>query len=146
MTALIVDRIKNGEYARQVHRVTPEAGTSLEEVLEPSYWANVAAKFTQGDKVEILPEDGAYYAEALVVVCSRIHAKLQLLLHKQFHEQEKPAAKENKPKDPFEIAFKGPQRRWSVIRTSDLTYVKEGFGDKEAAQKWLEDNLKDLEA
>lgn len=144
-TKLIADGIKLAEHARNLHRVTPDAGTSLEDVLKPDYWSHVGAKIMQGDRVEILPADGAWYAEALVVSCSRIHVKLAVLMHKVFFEQKKAEeGKEAPKKEPFEIAFKGPQRRWSVIRTKDATYVKEGFATKEEAQVWLDANKADL--
>ena len=146
MSKLIGDRVKSAEYARQIHRVTPEAGTTLADVLTPEYWVHVAAKFIVGDKVEVFPEGGAWYAEAVVVACSRIHVKLALLLHKEIHAVEKTSPKVELKKAPFEIAFKGPQRKWSVVRTKDSTYVREGFDDKDGATKWLSDNQKDLMA
>lgn len=142
-TKLIADRIKLAEHARNLHRVAPDEGTTLEEVLRPDYWSHVGFKVAQGDKMEIMPADGSWYAEALVVSCSRIHVKLIVLSHKVIFEQEKKEVKESF-KPPFEIAFKGPQRRWSIIRTKDKTYVKEGFSEKEEATKWLEENKADL--
>lgn len=139
---LLSERMKESAYVRQDHRVTPEEGTTLEEVLAPDYWAHVAGRMHVGDKVEIFPDGGAYYAECLVVSCSRLHAKLVVLLEKQFHAPTK-VAKDAK-KEPLVVEFKGPQRKWSVIRTKDLEIVKEQFASKEEATAWLEENKADI--
>jgi hypothetical protein len=143
-----VGRIKGAEYARNVHRVTPEATNQLKDVLNPAYWAHVAAKLALYDEIEVIPEGGAWYAKLLVVGCSKLHAKVAVLLVKQLQEKasDKPVGDEGSggEKPAFSVAFKGPQRKWSVIRTSDNAYVKEGFDNKEDAAKWLEDNEADL--
>lgn len=144
-TKLIADGIKLAEHARNLHRIAPDSDTTIDDVLKPDYWSHVGAKIAVGDKMEILPVDGAWYLEALVVSCSRVHVKLVVLVQKEVFERAKkdpktPAA----AKAPFEIAFKGPQRKWSVIRTKDATYVKEAFSSREEAEAWLKENEADL--
>ena len=140
---LLADRLKLAEHARQLHRVSPDEGTTFNEVLEPAYWVHVGSKLIVGDKVEIMPKDGAWYAEAVVVSCSRVHARIAPVVYKQFFEQKAPA-KEGDSKEPLEVSFKGPQRKWSVIRTKDKTYVKEGFDTREDASAWMKANEADL--
>lgn len=144
-TKLIADGIKLAEHARNLHRITPDSDTTIDDVLKPDYWSHVGAKMSVGDKVEVLPADGAWYLEALVVSCSRVHVKLVVLTQKEIFERAKKEPKSpTAQKVPFEIAFKGPQRKWSVIRTKDATYIKEGFGSREEAELWLKNNEADL--
>lgn len=140
---LIPQRIKGAEYARNTHRAYPEATAQLKDVLDPSYWSHVAAKFALYDVVEVIPDGGAWYAQLLVTGCSKQHAKMSVLLAQKLRVEEAPK-QEDAPKPKFVVEFKGPQRKWSVIRTSDKAYVKEGFDSKEDAAKWLSENEADL--
>jgi hypothetical protein len=135
------NRVKGAEFARNIHRATPEASTQFKDVLEPAYWAHVAQKFALYDVIEVIPEGGAWYAQLLVVGCSKLHAKTQTLLFTKLSE-----VKEPEDKAAFRVEFKGPQRKWAVIRASDKAYVQEGLDSKEDAAKWLEANEADLSA
>lgn len=139
---IIASRVTAAEYARQCHRVTPEAGSKLSDMLVPSYWAHVAAKLHEGDFVEILPEDKAWYAQGIVMSCSQVHARIEVLVSKVLAEEAKPevAAKD----EPFEITFKGPSRKWSILRVEDKAVVKEQFDSKKDANAWLEANRTEL--
>ena len=137
---LVPNRRKLAEYARRVHRVYPEQSAELKDLLDPGYWAHVAAEFTNGDMIEALPEGGAWYAQLIVVGCSKQHARVAVVSMTKLRSAEE--APKDKPA--FTAEFKGPQRKWSVIRTSDKSYVKEGLDSKEEALKWLEDNEADL--
>lgn len=141
MSKMLAERVSLAEHSRQIHRVKPDAETPLKELLDADYWVHVAAKFHVGDKLEIFPEGGAWYAEALVVSCSRIHAKLLVLVHEQID-----VVKVDKDKkiEPFYHAYRGGTAKHSVMRTSDKAVVKEGFDSRAAADTWLEENLADL--
>lgn len=143
MPKLIADRVALAEHTRQVHRIKPEAGTVLKEMLVPEYWAHVAAKFHVGDKLEIFVEGGAWYAEALITSCSRIHAKLLVLQYEQIDEA--PVSKETK-KEPFYHAYRGTTAKHSVLRTSDKAVVKEGFESRDEAVEWLAKHQDELKA
>lgn len=129
------------QYARQVHAVTPPEGTTLEEMLDPAYWGHVSARFHQYDRIEVVPQGGAFYAELLVTNCSLVHAKVAVLHVKELQ----PLVKEEADKD-FSIEFKGPNRKWSVLRAGDKAIVKDVFTSKEEARAWLTANRKDLTA
>lgn len=145
---LVQGRIKGAEYARNIHRATPEASTELKDVLSPAYWSHVAAKFALHDIIEVIPDGGAWYAQLLIVGCSKQHAKVVVLLAQKLNQgdkkQEDPK-KDSTPTQPaFVVEFKGPQRKWSIIRSADKEYIKEGFDNKEAAAAWLAENEADL--
>ena len=135
-------RVKEASFARNAHRATPEASTQIKDVLDPAYWAHVAKGFALYDIIEVVPEGGAWYAQLLVVGCSKLHAKTRTLMFVKLGEGQK----DKEPNTAFVVEFKGPQRKWSVIRVSDKSYAKEGFDSKEDAAKWLEDNEADLSA
>jgi len=140
-TKILSERVKQADYARNIFRVEPDRGTEIEELLDPGYWVHVAAKFGVGDKVEVFPVGGEYYAEFLVVAGSRVHLKLVPLLVKQLAKAQPASAKDgNVPNIPFKIEHKGSVHKWSVIRVSDKEYVKDGFATRDEAAAWLEKN------
>lgn len=139
---LVPNRLKGAEFARNAHRATPEGSTQLKDVLDPAYWSHVAAKFAVYDIIEVIPDGGAWYAQLLITACSKQHAKVSVLNMTKLRETPVVEPKGEAPK--FVVEFKGPQRKWSVIRTSDKAYVKEGFDSKEDAAAWLVENEADL--
>lgn len=133
------------EFARQVHRVTPVEGTKLEELREPEYWSHVAGKMHQHDRIEVLPQGGAFFAELLVISCSKVHVKVAVLNYVGLSAPAKAKEKEAPTADEvFDLQFKGPQRKWSIIRKSDKAVVKENFESKDDAAAWLSSNKANL--
>jgi len=144
MVKLNIDRIKEAEYVRHAFRVTVPVTVSYQETLDPTFWGHVASKLTVGDKIEIVPEDFSWYAEVIVRACSRVHAAVGAITFKEFHSK-----KENKPAsaDPdFSIDWKGPQRKYAVIRLADKEVIKDGFASREDGAAWLEENRVEVTA
>ena len=135
MSKLTADRIKLAEYARQVHRVTTPEGITYPEILASEFWAHVSGTFTKGDLIEVFAEDSSWYAQLLVLDCSRLHAKVASLVYQSL------AVKAKRAEDTaFSVEFKGPNRKWSVIRKKDKEIVKENFESKDDANVWLDEN------
>jgi hypothetical protein len=134
MKKLNPSEYNRAEYARAVHFVSPAEGVTLADLQEPAFWAHVSAKFHAYDKIEVVPQGGAYYAELLVVNCSGTHAKVAVLQHKELSVKK---AKDAPADEVFGVEFKGPQRKWAIIRKADKAIVKEEFASKDEAFAWL---------
>lgn len=48
------------------HEVVPAAGTPVDNLLMPTFWANVSQKMRRGDTIIACPRDGAWAVELLV--------------------------------------------------------------------------------
>jgi len=142
MSKLNNDRIKDAEYARRIHRVDLPAGLKLQDLVPADFWGHVSGKFTRGDLIEVFAEDNSFYAELIVLDCSRLHAKTEVVLYQHIGATKGKAVKLEDPDFTFE--FKGPQRKWSVIRKKDKEIAKEGFADAAEASAWLNANRDDL--
>lgn len=125
-------RFKSAEYERTLWVATPEPGVSVKDLLAPEYWAHVGAKLRPWDRIEVRAEDGAYFAELLVLDASRLWAKVQVI-----HHVELPRVEDTAPDDPFEVKWRGPQAKFGVIRRADKSVLKDGFADRNAAADWL---------
>lgn len=129
---------------REVWQARVEPGTTLDEMLEPSFWAHVAGKIDVrgfGSKIEVIAEDGSFYAE-LLVTYSTMREIRAVKLHWVDLERTDPLSM---PDAPYIAEHKG-FGKWRVLRTSDRTVARDGFNSKEDAQRWIDSHVKALAA
>lgn len=134
-------RVKLTEFARQSHHVVPEEGTKFDDILREEYWAAVAVGFKPGDLIEIHAEDGSFFAELYVRACGRNWAKMALLRKVELEPIEAAVASPE-----FEAAWKGPHRKFAVIRLSDSAIIRDGFETREQAGEYIKSHTKALAA
>lgn len=72
-------RLVQADFRRNLWLAQPEPGTALRELLDPHYWAHNARKMKRGDRIEILAEDNAYFAELIVLQAGNVFAKVEVL-------------------------------------------------------------------
>lgn len=131
-------RFTQADYVRSCWAVTAEAGTKPEDLAKLDYWAHVSSSLKPWDKIEVRAEDGAFYAELLVMQASRNWAKVRLINLVELNE-EGPAAEKV---EGHIVKWSGPHSKFRVIRESDGAVLHEGAPDKAAAHKWLTDHLR----
>lgn len=131
---ILRNRVKSAEYVRNIFCATPEIGTKYEDVLKPEYWTHVSATLHPTDRIEVLAEDGAWFAELFVVSCGKNWAKVCQLRFVELSESkpdEAPAAK-------FKVIWRGQVHKHAVLRVSDNEVIKGEFPTAAEAKKWLE--------
>lgn len=142
MAKLLEKNLMGAEFARQSFRVTPPSGTTIEQMLEPEYWAHVAGKFTPYDILEVVPEDGAFYARLLVLNTAKLWAKMHKLEYVELSLVKKVVAA-----DKYEAKFFGPGAKWRAINKSDGSLVSnDSFQTREDAELYIEKVSKELAA
>jgi hypothetical protein len=129
------------EFARTVYSVSVPSGTTVAEMLEPESWMHVASKLRPTDRLEIVPEDGAWFAEVFVVSAGKNWAKVQPLRVIELREVEQRPA-DIKPE--FEIKYGSAKTKFRVIRLKDNQIVRENFADYAAAAHWLSEHQKSM--
>lgn len=132
---LVLDQQRMGliEFKREHQVVDAEAGTTLQDVLDPAYWSYVAMKLKPGTRVDVYLETGEWMAELLVAQVDRTWAKVHLL---HFHDLA-PTKEEAPTPQKYEVLWRGQHHKWAVRRLSDQEVVQQGFEDKDAARTWL---------
>jgi len=130
---LLSDKFKGAEYARNIWSATSAVGVALEDVLKPEYWAHVAMKLTPSDRIEVVAEDGSFFAELYVQDKDKTWAKVFLLRHVVLDPLEK-----IDPTLDFKVDWRGPANRYGVIRKSDNTVIKDGFATKGEAARFID--------
>ncbi len=140
MTQLNPDRMKLAEHVRRDWCATPEFETPPEALLDPGYWAHKAAHLTKGDIIHARPEDDSYFMELLVLEVGKLFAKVVALRVVKITDAQ---ILNIKVPEGYEIKFRGPVKKWSVLRGTDV--LAEGML-KAAAEKWVTDHVRAKEA
>lgn len=134
-------RFKLAETSRNVYMIVPEDGTPFDSLLEPSYWSHIADKLRPTDRIEVIAEDGSYFAELLVRSQGRMTAKVSVLRKVDLDPPE--AASQTLG---FDVQWKGPHHKHAVVRLSDKSIMQGSFDTKEMALAWLALNARTLAA
>lgn len=131
---LLQNRIKQADFIRTVWSAQPEPGTTLEDMLLPEYWTNVAKTFKAGDRVEVTAADGEWFAELFVRSTTDQSVRVHPLRHTVF------GTAQTKNENPaIDIRHRGGAG-WSVIRLSDKAVLFEGGKTREQADDWVKAN------
>jgi hypothetical protein len=138
LVTLEPQRMGLAEHRRQDWAVNAAAGTTIDDVLDPQYWAHMAAQMTPYDRVDVLLETGEWLLELLVLGVGRNWAQVRVLHHHELTKMAEtmPAAQKHK------VDWKGPQRKYAVIRISDSAIVQDGFGTRGEATAWMDHHEK----
>ena len=72
------NRFQLREFKQEVYAVFVEAGTTIEDCLERTFWANVSARMRAPAKICVTEETKAWYAEFIVFVTANNWAEVRL--------------------------------------------------------------------
>lgn len=135
--AVVVDpqRMQVAEYVRREWVVTAEEGTSIDDIVHPGYWAHMARQLAMYDRVEVRIDTGEFLLELLVKAVGPNWAQVAVLHH---HDLTGAATEEADAHSELEVKFKGPIRKWCVLRKSDSEILHEKEESKLAASTWAE--------
>lgn len=135
-------RMELAEYLRQDWVATAEAGTLIDDVIDPGYWSHMASKMKLYDRIEVRMDTGDWLLELLVLDVGRNWARV-VILHQ--HDLQ-PADGESFVPDRFTPKFRGPVLKWSVIRAADSHVLIDKLETKQAAVEWIDRYEKNIGA
>lgn len=124
-------RLQLAEYYFSTYAVVLPNGVTLEDALKPEFWVHVSKRFRQYDMIRIVPEDGSYFAEALIAVLAPNYVKLRLLRSVSLEDDGEAVP----DKDLAYAEWGGPHDKWRVIRETDKTVLHKQLPSKMAAQQ-----------
>lgn len=135
-------RFQLAEHARAVHAATAEAGTTFQQMLDPNYWAHEARKLQPYDHIECRCDDGTFWGLLLVLEVGRSWAKVHPLQHEPLTTADVAQTQAVLASDEYRVEWKGPIKKYAVIRNQDNEIIHDGEQRKEGAQEWLQEHLK----
>lgn len=137
---VVPNRVQMAEHGRNVWLVTAESSEHPQDFLKPEFYAHVAKDMRPFDHVEVRTDDGLYWALLLVLTADKTWAKVEPLIEKRLQ----PVNHEQAVDTGYVVEFKGPNRKWSVIRKMDKSAVSEGHADRPSAEAWLGQHLRTI--
>jgi hypothetical protein len=116
--------------------VTVDKDTTLEDLLQPSYWTNVAGNTFSGPNnfVTVYWEDRTKLAFLYVRQYEPTFAKMEVISYHEFDKAKKLEAPEQ-----FAVTFIGPIEKFRITRKEDGQTIREGFASKEDALKFIDE-------
>jgi hypothetical protein len=134
-----MDRFSELSHTCVIWNACPESGVTVEQLLKPEAWANVARRMKAGHMIHVVPEDGAYFAELYVVSAGQNWANVSLLREVllSLTDFAEPATEKY-----ADIKWAGPSAKFRVTRLKDGDTLRDGFGSRQEAESWLSDHLK----
>lgn len=130
---VVQSRVQSAEHGRNIWLVTAESSEHPEDFLQAEFYGHVAKDFRPMDRIEIITDDGQYWAELIVLTCDRTWAKVHLL-----REVKLQAVEQSADDGAYLVRYRGNHLKWCVIRASDKSAIREGEADKASAIAWLE--------
>lgn len=131
---LVEGRFGLAESKRQDWVVDAEEGHTVEQVLDPMYWAHVAARLAQYDRIEVRVDTGEWMLDLIVIQAGRNFARVHVAARYDFT-----GAAEGAPREAIKhrVEWKGTHKKFCVIRNADSALLQEGFQTKELAAEWM---------
>lgn len=133
MPVLMPDRFQRSEYKRTDWVADIEAGRSVEDILDSSYWAHNAQQMQPYDHIEARAEDGKWIAFLIVRFAERNYAQVALDRVIEFKDNADRPESSLKHK----VEWKGPHYKFAVIRLADAQMLQSGLKTREEAYAWL---------
>jgi len=134
MKPLKATAMDHAHYTRLSMFAEVPAGTTLEDVLMPEFWANHTARLKRGAVIEVLAEDNSLDCELRVLKVGQTFANVRLLRH---YAGDDAARQPVKIQEDVKVDYGGKQDRWRVIHRGEV--VNSGLETKAEAEKAAED-------
>lgn len=135
MKALKATSMDHSHYMRIHMTAKVPPGTSLEDVTEPTYWANHAFRLKPGAVIEVVSEDNALDCDLRVLEVGATYAKVRVLRH--FSEASAPKKQAPKPDESVTVDYGGKSDRWRVVHRGEV--IKSGLPTEMEAAKAAEE-------
>lgn len=117
------------EVRTRVWVLYPKAETTVEKLLEPRFHALMGRLYNPGDRIEVMHEHRAWWAELLVIDSGPDYARVHLL-----RKVDLPAADAGQLPTGWQLVYVGGQR-WVAKQNGEIR--KGGFVTKAEAIEWI---------
>src|SRR3990167_9871215 len=124
-----------GEADYQAWSAKPPAGTKREDVLNPLFWKHVGRRFQAPAFINVMPLDGAWFSQLLVLYADRFRVNVTELQHKEINT----AAYAETENQEYEAVFLSGSGKHGVKRRADKQIIRHGFATLDEARAWMMD-------
>lgn len=135
---LLQSQVVLAEFHHRVWAVTPEAGSKLEDVLAPEAWQHLVRLLEVGARFEVIPADGAWFAELFVRGVAPAGPRFAVLRHVEFDTPARASPDKDSREAADMSAVWGGGDKWRVVRGSDKTVLAKNFTSRADAEAWID--------
>lgn len=130
------------EFVIPVNHVELPAGHTLEDCLNPDYWAHVARSMQAKGRILVDAEDNSFSAQL------KVHSASDLAAIVSVEWQAQPGTKERAlgKIDQYRVHHAGTLAKWRISRNSDNATISDGWETRQIAESELVGYLKALVA
>lgn len=129
--ALIASMVKSADFSYSRWNANVQHGTLPDDVLHPKIWAHVAAQFRAGDEIRVKIESNEWVQYLMVMEVGPSYAVVARI--GAVHPLAESGRHIIEADTDFSIEWKGPVRKWAVIRKSDKAVIYEKYESRDAA-------------
>lgn len=134
---LLTKYFSEANFASTTYMASPEAGIEKKDLLNPEYWAQVAAKLRPDDIIRVIPQDKSFYLELLVTDQTKLWARVVELNYVPLNA--KSIVSTDSVFDRIEAKHFGVAGQWKAVRKEGGALVNESsFNSREACEEWIE--------
>lgn len=134
-------RLLTQEQAINVYFVTADEGTTIDDVMRPTYWAHVCRQLMPMHEVKVMCADGSWWAHLLVRSVGTTQATMFKLDHRELNDMTVVQSE-----SPFIAKYRGPTHMHCVVRKDNGAVEKTNFNTADEARMWIENQGKALVA
>jgi hypothetical protein len=128
--SLTMPRFGLAAEVRNIWRVSVPSATLPEQVMEESFWSNVARLLQPGDEIQILPDSFSWRRDVFVLASGSNWAQVCVLDHYDLT----PSKAHQKVPSKYKVEFAGSHHKWRVLREGEP--MKDGFASEKIAYQW----------
>ena len=128
-TPLTQSRFGLADEYRKIWCATCEESTTPEQLMEQSYWANLAMMMQPRDRIVVAPDSLAWELHLRVIGCGKLWAHVAKL---EFYDWEAVSAPEQLPSR-YTVKHAGAHHKWRFLR--DGVAMKDGFETEALARR-----------
>lgn len=133
------DRMAPADSIRRIHHYTCEGGQSIEETMtllaRPEFWTAVGGQIQALDHIEVVSDDMTFFTEFLVLRSNASDGVVLRPLRGVTLDDTGPRDAVIRDKSGMRAEYKGPHRKWCVIRGDKV--LAEKLPTENAAFVWI---------
>jgi hypothetical protein len=126
--------------------VNADAGTTIDDILKPEYWGNVARHLRTGggDEIIVVCDDMSFRAHLWVVSAGHTYANVRLIGEPLMAQAQEAKEIQIHESNVF-VQWRGPHALWSVMRREEngsKTMLREKLATRDIAETEAKEYLK----
>lgn len=130
--------VENSKYKSITYSVDMPVDMTSEQLLNPQAWIHVKRKFPEiavKNRIECVKEDMSLFVELIVTGVSNDIIFVKILRTVDLDDKI-----EVKEESAYDIVWKGPNKKFAIVRKADKEELRSGFAAKAEAQECLKNN------